>query len=61
MKLHKKTMTVSGVEFDVFADIKIRGMIAINKVTQEERVIMRGGYLTKDISIKKEIALSFGL
>ena len=61
MKITKGTATVAGINFAIFADITQRGMIAVNKATGEERIIIRSGYATKDLTIRKAVANAFSL
>ena len=61
MKYAKGTTTVAGINFAIFADIALRGMIAVNEATGEERIIIRSGYATKDLTIRKAVASAFSL
>lgn len=61
MKFSKGTVTVAGIEFEIFADFTKRSNTAINKATGEERVIRRSAYLHNELSIRKAVAVSFGL
>ena len=61
MKIVRGTTQVAGIEFSIFSDFALRGMIAKNNATGEERIIKRSGYLTTDLSIRKAVAAAFGL
>ena len=61
MKIAKGTATVAGINFAIFADITLRGMIAVNEATGEERIIIHSGYATKDLTIRKAVASAFNL
>ena len=61
MKITKGTATVAGINFAIFADIALRGMVAVNEATGEERIIIRSGYATKDMTIRKAVASAFSL
>ncbi len=61
MKIARGTTTVAGINFEIFSDFILRGMIAVNKTSGEEKVIQRSGYLRNDLSIRKAIALVFDL
>ena len=61
MKISRGKTTVAGIEFEVFSDFVLRGMIAVNTITGEERIIKRNGYLGNDLSIRKAVAASFKL
>jgi hypothetical protein len=43
MKIAKGNATVAGINFAIFADITLRGMIAVNEATCEEKIIIRSG------------------
>jgi len=61
MRYAKGTTTVAGINFAIFADITKRGMFAVNETTGEEKEIIRSGYATKDLTIRKAVACAFGL
>jgi hypothetical protein len=61
MKIAKGNATVAGINFAIFADITKRGMIAVNEATGEEKIIIRSGYATKDLTIRKAVANAFSL
>jgi len=61
MRIARGTTTVAGIEFSIFSDFILRGMLAVNNVTGEELVIRRNGYLSNDLSIRKAIATRFNL
>ena len=61
MRYAKVTTTVAGINFAIYADITKRGMIAVNEATGEEKIIIRSGYATKDLTIRKAVANSFSL
>ena len=56
-----KTTTVAGIKFTYCADFILRGMVATNEETGEEKVIIHSGYATKELTIRKAIADVFGL
>ena len=41
MRIAKSNATVAGINFAIFADITLRGMIAVNEATGEEKIIIR--------------------
>ena len=61
MRIARGTTTVAGIEFEIFSDFILRGMIAVSKLTGEERIIKRGGYLGNDLTIRKAVASAFKL
>jgi len=62
VKAYLKIMpTVAGINFAIYADITKRGMIAVNEATGEEKIIIRSGYATKDLTIRKAVANAFSL
>ena len=61
MRIARGTTTVAGIEFEIFSDFILRGMLAVNNVTGEELVIRRNGYLSNELSIRKAIASRFNL
>ena len=61
MKNARGTTQVAGIEFSIFSDFALRGMIARSNATGEERIIKRSGYLSNDLSIRKAVAAAFGL
>lgn len=61
MKGHSHTTMVSGIGFEYWGDIIERGTFAKNISTGEIKRIHGSGYLTKDLSVRKAIAISFGL
>lgn len=61
MKIAKGNATVAGINFAIYADITKRGMIAVNVATGEEKIIIRSGYATKDLTIRKAVANAFSL
>ena len=61
MRYAKGTTTVAGINFAIYADITKRGMVAVNETTGEEKIIIRSGYATKDLTIRKAVASAFSL
>ena len=61
MRHAKGTTTVAGINFAIYADITRRGMVAVNETTGEEKIIIRSGYATKDLTIRKAVANAFSL
>lgn len=61
MKSNVKFVTVQGTEFRTWSDFIARGTFAENLETGEVKIIKSSGYLSNDISIRKAIALRFGL
>ena len=61
MRYTKGTTTVAGINFAIYADITKRGMVAVNETTGEEKIIIRSGYATKDLTIRKAVANAFSL
>ena len=59
MRYTKGTTTVAGINFAIYADITKRGMVAVNETTGEEKIIIRSGYATKDLTIRKAVANAF--
>lgn len=56
-----KNVTVMGAEFRVFSDFISRGTYAVNEKTGEMKQIHWNGYVSKDLTVRKEIAEAFGL
>lgn len=52
---------VAGTYFVVWADYIKRGCFARNEDTGEIKQISGGGYISRDLTVRKEIALRFGL
>lgn len=52
--------TVQGITFEVWADFIKRGTFAKNTETGEVKQIKYSGYISKDLTIRKEIASRFG-
>ncbi len=61
MRIAKANATVAGINFAIFADIALRGMIAVNEATGEEKIFIRSGYASKDLTIRKAVANAFSL
>ena len=61
MKSIYKITTVQGIEFRVWSDFIARGTFAENLETGEVKAISSSGYLSADLSIRKAIAIRFGL
>ena len=60
MKSMITTTTVAGKTFKVWGDYMKRGTYAADENGVEKR-IYGGGYLNNDLTIRKEIAATFGL
>lgn len=56
-----KQTTVSGKKFNYWADIIERAEIAEDIETGEVKAIRYNGYLSNDLSVRKAIAMTFGL
>jgi hypothetical protein len=61
MKSNLRTTTVQGTEFRVWSDFIARATFAENTETGEVKAISSSGYLSADLSIRKAIAIRFGL
>ena len=61
MKSSIRFVTVQGIEFVVWSDFIARGTFAKNTETDEVKKISASGYLSADLSIRKAIAIRFGL
>jgi len=61
MRIARGTTTVAGIEFSIFSDFTLRGMLAVNNTTGEELIIKQNGYLSSELSIRKAIAIRFNL
>ena len=59
MRYAKGTTTIAGINFAIYADITKRGMVAVNETIGEEKIIIRSGYATKDLTIRKAVANAF--
>ena len=58
--MNERKTTVQGKTYTVWADYIRRGMFAMNEAG-EVRCIHGSGYMTKDLTIRKAIANTFGL
>lgn len=56
-----RTTTVKGITYRVWSDFNLRGTLAENAETGEVKQISDGGYITKDLTVRKAIAAAFGL
>lgn len=56
-----RTTTVCGTEYQVYSDFIKRATIAVNTATGENKVIKSSGYIHNDLTVRKAIALIFGL
>lgn len=61
MKSKSKHTTVAGIKFTYCADFILRGMVATNEETGEEKIIIKHGYASTDLTIRKAIANTFEL
>lgn len=61
MRNNSRTTTVAGIKFTYCADFILRGMVATNEETGEEKVIIKHGYASKDLTIRKAISSAFEL
>lgn len=61
MRIARNAVTVAGNKFAIFSDFALRGMIAKNETTGEEKVIKTGGYISNDLAIRKAVANAFQL
>ena len=55
------TTQVSGIQFEVYSDFIARGTFATNLQTGETKMIQCSGYIHRDLTVRKAIALVFGL
>lgn len=55
-----RTTTVQGQTYDVWSDFVRRATLARRCDTGEVKVICGGGYIHKDLTVRKAIALCFG-
>lgn len=56
-----RTTTVNGSTFEVWSDFIARGTFAKNIETGEQKQICGGGYISKDLTVRKAIAAAFRL
>lgn len=61
MKGQVRTTTVNGIAFEFWSDFIARGTFARNTETGEVKQISGSGYISKDLTARKEIAIRFGL
>ena len=61
MKGATKVTTVNGTAFEYWSDFIARGTFARNTETGEVKQISGSGYISKDLTVRKEISLRFGL
>ena len=61
MKGETRTTTVNKIPFEFWSDFIARGTFARNTVTGEVKQISGSGYIHKDLTVRKEIAIRFGL
>lgn len=55
-----RTTTVLGTTYEVWSDYDKRATLAKNTETGETRRISGGGYISKDLTVRKAIAAAFG-
>ena len=60
MKGHMKVVTVMGQEYQVQSDFIMRGTFATN-ASGECKQISYSGYISNELTIRKAIAIAFGL
>lgn len=58
---NQKLYQVAGTYFIVWADFIARASFARNETTGEIKQISSGGYIHRDLTVRKEIALRFAL
>lgn len=51
--------TINGITFEVWSDFMVRGTFAKNTQTGETKKIQGSGYIHKDLTVRKAIALVF--
>ena len=56
-----RTTTVNGKSFEVWSDFIKRATFARNTETGEVKAISSSGYIRNDLTVRKEIAIRFGL
>lgn len=61
MKYNYRDTQVCGISFTTYDDFNERATFAIDNTTGMTKAIRRSGYLGNDLSIRKAIALVFGL
>ncbi len=61
MKGEVKTTTVNKIAFEYWSDFIARATFARNTETGEVKQISGSGYIHKDLTVRKEIAIRFGL
>ena len=61
MKQNIRFTKVNGIEFEVWTDIVARSTIAMNCNTGVCKALTKGGYVSKDLTVRKAIAERFGL
>lgn len=54
-----RTTTVNGTTFEVWSDFIARGTFAKNTQTGETKKIQGSGYIHKDLTVRKAIAMVF--
>lgn len=55
------TTTVQGTTYEHYADFIKRGTFARNIETGEAKQISHNGYISNDLTVRKAIAIAFGL
>lgn len=56
-----RTTMVNGITFEVWSDYMARGTFAKNVQTGETKKIQGSGYIHKDLTVRKAIAIVFQL
>lgn len=56
-----KVTTINGIEFEYYSDFIARATFARNTQTGVTKKIRGGGYIHKDLTVRKAIAQVFGL
>lgn len=56
-----RTTTVNGKAFEVWSDFIKRATFARDTETGEVKAISGSGYIRNDLTVRKEIAIRFGL
>ena len=56
-----RTTTVNKINFEVWSDFSARGTFAKNTETGEVKQISSSGYISKDLTTRKAIAIVFNL
>lgn len=61
LKGHNHTTSIQGNPFTFFSDFGYRGTFATNELAGETKQISFSNYITKDLTVRKAIAVAFGL